>query len=103
MTQMKSYLTLYVPAMKTIKGYLFTLSYFHPENIVGYKYLDFGDNETSACAKVLVANAPKANSWVDIYLDAPDEAQGGIKIGTISLNAEDFEKSQMCEEAADEK
>ena len=58
-------------------------------NIVGYKYLAFGDEEANITAKVLVTPGETApGGSVDVYIDAPAEEQGGTKIGTIEIPAD---------------
>lgn len=63
-------------------------------NIIGYKYLDFGENETAASAKVLLSLEDNASDCeVEIYIDAPNEEEG-TKIGTIAVSAANFEASE---------
>ena len=58
-------------------------------NIVGYKYLDFGEEEASATVRLLVAPGETApGGSVDVYIDAPSEDQGGTKIGTAEIPAD---------------
>ena len=56
--------------------------------IVGYKYLDFGENETAVQAAIQIsAETAETSATVDVYLDAPSVEQGGTRLGTIVLNA----------------
>ena len=58
-------------------------------NIVGYKYLDFGEEEASATVRLLVTPGETApGGSVDVYIDAPSEDQGGTKIGTAEIPAD---------------
>ena len=58
-------------------------------NVVGFKYLDFGDEALSVTARLLISpekEAPAAT--VDVWLDAPTGDQGGTKLGTVTVAAE---------------
>lgn len=67
-------------------------------NVVGYKYLDFGETEQSVALKLLVSQqSDYADGTVDVYLDAPDEEQGGTKIGTLNISAADIEAAAETE------
>ena len=58
-------------------------------SIAGFKYLDFGDEAATVTAGLLCAlaeNAPEAEA--EVWLDAPTEAQGGMKLGTVPLTAD---------------
>lgn len=69
-------------------------------NIVGYKYLDFGEEETAVKLRLLVAMS-EADGSADVYLDAPTEAEGGMKIGTISITADAITSSSETDAATD--
>lgn len=55
--------------------------------VIGYKYLDFGEEDTEVTLKLLAANI-SGESSVDVYLDAPSEDQKGTQIGTLAVSAE---------------
>ena len=70
-------------------------------NVAGYKYLEFGETGASGAIKLLVSKPDGAvDGTVDVYLDAPTEAQGGTKVATVSLSASDVEAGES-EEASD--
>ena len=63
-------------------------------NIAGFKYLDFGEEETPVSVSLLLSleeNAPEGA--VDVYLDAPTEEQGGTKIGSVAFSAAPAEET----------
>ena len=63
-------------------------------NIAGFKYLDFGEEETPVSLSLLLSleeNAPEGA--VDVYLDAPTEEQGGTKIGSVAFSAAPAEET----------
>jgi hypothetical protein len=71
-------------------------------NIVGYKYLDFGEETSGVTAKVLVAPGETApGGSVDVYLDSPDPEKGGKRIGRIEIPADLADKAEESEEATD--
>lgn len=56
---------------------------------VGFKYLDFGSEETVIALDILVSREDGyADGRMDVYLDAPSEEKGGTKIGTIEVAQE---------------
>lgn len=56
--------------------------------VVGFKYLDFGEEETNASVRLLVAPADGMESaCVSVWLDAPGEARGGTRLGSVALSA----------------
>ena len=72
-------------------------------NIVGYKYLDFGE-ESENKLKVLVAqNNGDADGKAEIYIDAPSEEQGGTKIAELDITASVISESEEREEGSDGK
>ena len=59
-------------------------------NVVGYKYLDFGE-ETPVSLKLLVAPGENAvDGVVTVWLDAPTAEQGGTRLGEVALTAEAY-------------
>ena len=69
-------------------------------NLVGYKYLDFGESESSVALSLLVASI-ETDGAVDVYLDAPTEDEGGVKIGSVAITAEAAALAAETEEATD--
>ncbi len=56
---------------------------------VGFKYLDFGEDDTDLLLKLLVSqDTDYVNGTMDVYLDAPSEEKGGVKIGSIDFDQE---------------
>ncbi|MDO4650088.1 MAG: carbohydrate-binding protein, partial [Eubacteriales bacterium] len=53
--------------------------------VIGYKYLNFGEEESSVTANLVVS---KGEGSVDLYLDAPTEENGGTKLGTVTLSGD---------------
>ena len=57
--------------------------------VVGFKYLDFGEEAADISARLLTSpaeGAPEAS--VAVWLDAPSEAQGGTLIGNVTLTSD---------------
>lgn len=71
-------------------------------NIVGYKYLDFGDAGTDTLKMLVSKTADCADGSVDLYLDAPSEDQGGTLAGTLELTADAVENAQNKEDGSNE-
>ena len=72
------------------------------ENIVGYKYLDFGEDETIPFLKLLITPGESTPSGsVDIYVDAPSEEQGGTNIGTVEIASDLKDTASESETATD--
>ena len=63
--------------------------------VAGYKYLDFGEEEVSGAGLRLLLSPGEvpADGSIDIYLDAPDQAQGGTLVGSVAFTAEDLANS----------
>lgn len=58
-------------------------------SVAGFKYLDFGDGEADADVRLLISpEEGAASTTVDVWLDSPAEAQGGVKLGTVAVAAE---------------
>lgn len=71
-------------------------------DILGYKYLDFGEDASSVTLNLLIAQEEEAaNGTVDIYLDAPSEEEGGTKIGTAAISADIIASSENKETGSD--
>lgn len=70
-------------------------------NVVGYKYLDFGE-EAENKLKVLVAkNKESADGTAAIYLDAPSEEQGGTKIAELDISEAAVSGAEEKEKGSD--
>ena len=69
-------------------------------NVAGFKYLDFGEEETAASVSVLVAPGETGGA-VSVWLDAPTEEQGGKLLGNIVLSDEAFETTAEKETGTD--
>ncbi len=70
-------------------------------SIIGYKYLDFGDGSESTL-KVLVSQADgDADGTMAVYIDAPDEDQGGTKVGELAVTAEAISAAEDKEDGSD--
>ena len=70
-------------------------------NIVGYKYLDFGEDGNAALNVLVSKTGDCADGTVDIYLDAPSEDQGGTLAGTLELTADAVENAENKEDGSD--
>ena len=71
-------------------------------NVVGYKYIDFGENEENVNLNILVSREDGfVNGTADIYLDAPSEDQGGTKIGSIDISEASVSGASSVEESTD--
>ena len=69
-------------------------------NIAGFKYLDFGEEETAASVSVLVAPG-ETGGEVSVWLDAPTEEQGGKLLGSVALTDEAYEAAAEKETGTD--
>lgn len=69
---------------------------------VGFKYLNFGDTETNLSLSLLVSREEGyADGTVNVYIDAPSEAEGGKKIGSINVSAADIEAAGVSATSTD--
>ena len=67
-------------------------------NIIGYKYLDFGEEETALTLSLLVSKQDDyADGTVDVFIDGPSETQDGTQIGTVSVAAADLEGGETVD------
>lgn len=63
-------------------------------SVVGYKYLDFGGEEVSVSASLLLnADTMTADAEAEVWLDAPSAEKGGTLLGTICLTKAEIESS----------
>lgn len=70
---------------------------------VGFKYLNFGTEAQSVDVTVLVSQAEDAvDGEISVYLDAPSEADGGTKIGTIPVTAEAIARAGVYATGSDD-
>ena len=70
--------------------------------VVGYKYLDFGSDEATLSLDLLVRQAEGyTDGSVDIYVDAPSEAKGGTKLGSVVISADAIAAAADTEEGTD--
>jgi hypothetical protein len=71
-------------------------------NVVGYKYLDFGENDQNVSLRLLIARPEEAaDGYVDIYIDAPSESLGGTKLGQIEISTTLVNNAEEKETATD--
>ena len=71
-------------------------------SVVGYKYLDFGTEETAAELSLLVAPGEAgAEAQVAVWLDAPSAEAGGTQIGTVALTVDAIVSSEKTETGTD--
>ena len=71
------------------------------EDILGYKYLDFGEKTSILTLNLLVSKeAEFVDGAVAVYVDAPSE-DGGIKIGTLAITETAVSASGKKEEGSD--
>ncbi|MCD7868927.1 MAG: carbohydrate-binding protein [Clostridiales bacterium] len=70
-------------------------------NIVGYKYLDFGDASENTLKVLVAQNTGDADGTAEIYIDAPSGEDGGTKIGELSITAEAIESAEEKEDGSD--
>ena len=71
-------------------------------NVLGYKYLDFGEGAKKTGLKLLVSKEEDSvDGTMDVYLDAPSAEAGGKKIGTVTLSAAAIEASKYTETGSD--
>lgn len=69
---------------------------------IGYKYLNFGEEETTATLSLLVSQAEGyTDGTVDVYLDAPTEEEGGTLIGSLSISADEIAAGSEKETGTD--
>ena len=71
-------------------------------SVVGYKYLDFGTDETAVALRMLVAPGEAGtDAEVSVWLDAPTAEAGGTQLGTVSLTADALAASGETETGTD--
>ena len=71
-------------------------------SVVGYKYLDFGADETTVALSLLVAPGEAgADASVSVWLDAPTAEAGGTQLGTVALTADALAASERTETGTD--
>lgn len=70
-------------------------------NIVGYKYLDFGDASENTLKVLAAQNAGDTDGKADIYIDAPSEEAGGTKIAELVITADAISAAAEKEEGTD--
>lgn len=69
---------------------------------VGFKYLNFGEEETQVDLTVLVARQEGyVDGTMDVYLDAPSTEKGGKLIGSVSVNAADIAAAGVAAKGSD--
>ena len=88
-------------------AYDMTLTHVNPMtniadgNILGYKYVDFGEDAASVALNLLVAQKEGySDGSVDVYLDAPS-ADGGTKLGSVEITAAAIAASADTETGSD--
>ena len=71
--------------------------------VIGYKYLDFGDESVKTNLKVLVMQEAEgyADGTMDVYIGAPSTEDGGTKIGSIAITADAISTSTSKETGTD--
>lgn len=74
----------------------------HTENILGYKYVNFGGEECKVALNLLVnAEEDSTDGTVGIYLDAPTEKDGGTYLGTAQITKDEVAASDQTEDGTD--
>ena len=58
-----------------------------PGSVVGYKYFNFSRTFGGRGIRLDIDCLPQAGGRIDVYLDAPCEAEGGVKIGSLKMRA----------------
>lgn len=69
---------------------------------VGFKYLDFGEEDSKVSLSLLVAKEDGyADGTVSVYLDAPSADEGGTLIGSLDVNADLLKDSGVVATGSD--
>lgn len=64
-------------------------------SVVGYKYFNFSRTYGKRGLKLLLNYIPEGLAGrIDVYIDRPSEAEGGVKIGYLKLSAKDAGKAK---------
>ncbi len=59
-----------------------------PGSTVGYKYFDLSKTYGTDGRRIAVDYAPEAGGTMEIWLDRPNRAEGGVKLGELKIPAE---------------